>query len=160
MKKELKIRIHDYKRVEKNLLKRGARFSRKVEVRDTYFNQEPGKVLKITESSEGDFLFALESENGGFRITRKEAVKDVEKTKTALAKEFGLKCVLEKRMRFFEFGDYAININLIDDVGEFLILEGENPTKEFIEEKLGIKNPEYITVSFDELKLRQQKRKR
>jgi hypothetical protein len=45
-----------------------------------------------------------------------------------------------------------VNINLIEGVGEFLIVEGKGLQQSMITEKLKIKSPEFVTVSFDELK--------
>ncbi len=58
----------------------------------------------------------------------------------------------KEKTTIFDFGDYNVNINLIEDIGEFLIIEGENLTKDIITKRLKIKNPEFITLSFDELK--------
>jgi len=44
-----------------------------------------------------------------------------------------------------------ININLIEGVGDFLIVEGENLSSKLVAEKLRIKNPEFVTESFDNL---------
>ena len=153
---ELKIRINNYKKVEKKLIKLGAKFTEELDVVDTYFKQPSGEVLKITEDNKGDFLVKLKLKEGKFVVVKYEPVRNVDKLKKVLIKKYGLKCVLKKKRRFFDFGDYKININLIEDVGEFLILEGENPTPEVITEKLKIKNPEFITVSFDELKNNRQ----
>lgn len=154
MAEELKIRIHDYKTVEKNLKKLGAKFTEEINVIDTYFKQPSGEVLKITEDDKGNFLVNLKLKEGKFQILKYEKISDVDKLKKQLTHKFGIKCVLKKKRRFFDFGKYMININLIEDVGEFLIVEGENLTKNIITEKLGIKNPEFITVSFDELKVK------
>jgi adenylate cyclase class IV len=152
MAEELKIRIQDYKEVEKNLIKKGAKFSEEISVVDTYFKQPAGEVLKITEDDRGDFLVNLKLKNGKFEIAKYEPIADARKIKKELSGKFGVKCILKKKRRFFDFGDYRININLIEDVGEFLIIEGENLTPEVITEELGLKNPEFVTVSFDELK--------
>jgi adenylate cyclase class IV len=152
MAEELKIRIHDYKKVEENLIRLGANFSEEIDVIDTYFNQPRGIVLKITEDDRGDFLVNLKLKNGKFGILKYERIKDVENVKKELTNKFGVKCILKKKRRFFDFDNYTININIIEDVGEFLILEGENLSSRIITEKLKIKNPEFVTVSFDELK--------
>ncbi len=152
MAEELKIRIQNYKKVEENLIKLGAKFSKEINVVDTYFKQPVGEVLKITEDDKGNFLVNLKSKDGKFEIVKYEPIDDVDKIKYELTKKFGIKCVLKKKRRFFDFENYKININLIEGVGEFLIVEGENLTPEIITEKLKIKNPEFITVSFDELK--------
>lgn len=152
MVEELKIRIRDYKKVEKNLIKLGAKFSEEIDVVDTYFKQPTGKVLKITEDNRGNFLVNLKSENGKFKIVKYEPIDNVDRVKSELTKKFSVKCVLKKKRRFFDFENYKININLIEDVGKFLIVEGENLAPEIITEKLKIKNPEFVTVSFDDLR--------
>jgi len=152
MSEELKIRIRDYKKVEENLVKCGAKFSEEIDVVDTYFRQPVGEVLKITEDNRGNFLVNLKSKDGKFEIVKYEPIDNIDRVKSDLTKKFGVKCVLKKKRRFFDFENYKININFIEDVGEFLIVEGENLAREIITEKLKIKNPEFITVSFDELR--------
>jgi adenylate cyclase class IV len=151
MLEELKIRIHDYKNIEEKLKRLGAKFTEEMSVVDTYFKQSAGEVLKITEDDKGNFLVNLKLKEGKFQILKYEKIDDVEKLKKELTDKFGVKCVLKKKRRFFDFEDFMININLIEGVGEFLIVEGEKVSSEIIE-RLGFKNPEYITVSFDELK--------
>ena len=51
-------------------------------------------------------------------------------------------------------GDVVFNINLIPGVGDFLIAEGGRVNESIFEDVLGIQRPEFVTVSFDELKLR------
>ena len=152
MKEELKIRIENYKEIQKRLLRAGAKFIEEISCKDTYFKQPKGEVLKITEDDKGDFQVHLKEENGKFRIISYDEIGQVELRKKELSQRHGIKCILKKKRIFFDFGDYMININLIEDVGEFLIVEGENLNPEIITEKLGIKDPEFITVSFDELK--------
>ncbi len=152
MTEELKIRIWDYKKVEENLIKLGAGFSGEIDVVDTYFKQPAGEVLKITKDDRGNFLVNLQSKNGKFEIIKYEPIDDAQKIKNDLTKKFGVKCVLKKKRRFFDFENHKININLIEDVGEFLIVEGENLAPNIITEKLKITNPEFVTVSFDELR--------
>jgi len=152
MPEELKIRIHDYRKVESHLKKIGAKFFEELNVTDTYFKQPKGKVLKITEDEKGVFLVNLEAKDNKFDIVKYERIDNMKKTKKELSDKFGVKCVLKKKRRFFDFENYSININLIEDVGEFLIVEGQNLSKDLITKKLGIKNPKFINVSFDELK--------
>lgn len=147
MLEELKIRIHNYKKMEEKLKQLGAKFTEEINVVDTYFNSPKGEVLKITEDDKGDFLVNLKSKDGKFEIVKYEKIDNIEKLKKELTRKFGVKCVLKKKRRFWYLGDFMININLIEDVGEFLIVEGENLSTEFITEKLEIENPEFITVS-------------
>ena len=152
MTEELKIKIHNHKEVESQLKRLGAVFLEEIKVVDTYFKQPRGKVLKITEDYKGYFLVRMKLVGTKFEIVKYQKVSEVEKVKKGLENSFGLKCVLKNKKRFWDFESYRININLIEGVGEFLIVEGENLKPEIITEKLKIEKPEFITVSFDELK--------
>ena len=68
MGKELKIRITDYKEVEKLLEQAGAKFIKQDTSTYTYFNQPKGKVLKITQNSEGSFKTVIEKDGDQFNI--------------------------------------------------------------------------------------------
>ncbi len=151
MAEEKKIRIKACKEVEQMLLSKGAVFEREASVTDTYFRQQKGHVLKVTEEEQGAFEVELKADRGGFAIVRYEKVEDAEERKEELAEEFGIKRVLKKRRRFFAYKEYTININLIEDVGEFLIVEGERVPESVITEELGFPDPTWITVPFSEL---------
>ncbi|MFB6077157.1 MAG: hypothetical protein ABEK12_03440 [Candidatus Nanohaloarchaea archaeon] len=47
--------------------------------------------------------------------------------------------------------DHVINLNLIEEVGDFLVVEGEDPSRAFIEERIGLDDPEYVTAPFSDL---------
>ena len=74
MPEELKIRIHDYRKVESHLKKIGAKFFEELNVTDTYFKQPKGKVLKITEDEKGVFLVNLEAKDNKFDIVDRKSV--------------------------------------------------------------------------------------
>ncbi|MBI4175989.1 MAG: hypothetical protein HY518_02195 [Candidatus Aenigmarchaeota archaeon] len=148
---ELKIRIRDYRKVEESLKRMGARFTEELHVVNTYFNQPRGKVLKITEDRKGNYLVGLALKDGKFQVVRNERIADAEREKKRLKKRFGIRCTL-KSTRIFSYGKYVISINLIEGVGEFLIVEGENLKPDVITKRLKIREPEFITVSFDRLK--------
>ncbi len=148
MPKERKVRIHNVAAVEASLLRRGARFTHELHVTDTYFAQPDDRVLKITEHENGAFLVSLRKEGGTFIIESEKHISPAEKR--ALLKKHTVRSVLKKRRRFFVFETYTVNINLIEGVGDFLVVEGESvPLSVFAE--LGIKKPEFITVPFDRL---------
>jgi len=151
MKEEIKIRLTDYKETENTLIRLGAKFSKEAKVTDTYFKQPVGQVKKVTEGDDGNFLVELTSENGKWQIQRYEKIADVEKQKQQLTDKLGIKRVLKKRRRFFHLGDWMININLIDGIGDFLIAEGENLPPKLVAKKLRIESPEFVTESFDNL---------
>ncbi len=100
MTEELKIRITDYKKVEHDLIKIGARFKEEIYVVDTYFNQPRGEVLKITEDDKGDFLVNLKAKDGNFNIVKYEKIDNSKEIKKELTKKYGIKCVLKKKRRF------------------------------------------------------------
>src|SRR5260221_11329960 len=153
MAQELKIRIDDYKQIEKELKNLGALFIEEKIFIDTYFNQPSDHVLKLAKINNKFFLEELKAKNGKFNFVKDQPLSndESEEIKEQLTKQFGIKRELQGTRKNFQLEDFRITLNLIDDVGEFLILIGENPTEEFITEKLDIKNPDYIRVSFDEL---------
>lgn len=151
MPQELKVRLEKPEEIEAKLKELSTVFIEEAEFADTYFNRPAGEVLKITEDEEGTSLMALQAEDGKFRITKKESIQDIVEAKNELSAKYGIKHILKGRRKYFSLADFKITLNLIEDVGNFLIVTGENPTKEFVEGKLEIKNPEYITVSFDNL---------
>ncbi|GEM_PF-87548 len=155
MAQELKLKLSDYKKAEREFKKLGAKFSKEIPSIDTYFAQPEGKVLKLVESDSGSFLMELQAREGKFSVVKNEQVKDSKKTRQQLAEKFGVKAVLTKKRRVYEFAKgaekFTLDINIIQDLGEFLIVTGEKPTKEFITQTLGIKSPEFVTDSFDNL---------
>ena len=161
MSEEIKIRIKNYEEIEDDLRKLGAVFEREIQVEDTYFDQPEDSVLKISKIHESKecFIVHLSANNGKFSIVSKEKIdeRDYEQRIMQFDEKCGIKCILKKRIRFFKFPDSRINninINIIEDVGEFLIVEGEGITADFITGNLKMKTPEYVTVSFDKLKAR------
>ena len=139
-----------------HILSLGAKFDKEISVRDTYFKRPRGEVLKISETSEGDSIVNLRAREGGFDYLQDEKITDAATRKKALEKEFGIKSVLVKKRRFYKLGNIILDFNIIDDVGTFLVVLGPNVSHDLIESRLGIKNPEYITVPFDELPKRKQ----
>lgn len=152
MSQELKIRISNYKDIEKKLNKLDAEFAGEENFTDTYFNRPKGVVFKISANDRGSNLLHLKSVEGKFEIISSEKIENVDKAKNELISKYGIKTVLKGKRKYFQLNDLKITINLIDDLGEFLILTGENPTEDFIIKTLKIKNPQYVKVSFDELR--------
>ncbi len=153
MRRELKIRINDYEEVEKKLLGLGAKFIKQAKARDLYFNQPEGKVLKLTENDEGFFETRLERRGNHFYFTKKQAVSDLASAADRLLKNFTVKKRIVNKQRFFSYKGFLISTNRIDRVGQFLVIESHkyNPTVSFVTNELGIKNPEVVTESFDNL---------
>ena len=151
MVEELKIRIRNFKNVEKHIEAQGAKFLEEVRAIDSYYNQPRNRILKITEDERGKFLVELKPRNGKFEILRYEKIDEFKNLEKDLVHRYGIKRIIRKRRRFFLLGPYSVNINLIRGVGEFLIVEGNKVPKEVITRLLKIKSPEYVTQSFDEM---------
>ena len=150
-KKELKVRIDNLARIEHRLVEIGAEFTHELQVIDTYFKQPPGFVLKIVEDESGNFLSRLEAHDGGFVVKERETLTNVADAKVRLTEQYGLHRVLQKRRKLYNYRNFTIDLNLIDGVGDFLILVGEHPEESIIEKDLGIVDPEYVRVPFSEL---------
>lgn len=148
---ELKIRIKESQRMEKHLLALGARFIEEKMFIDTYFNQPPGKVLKLAKINDRYFLENLKAIDGKFSIITDQEVTKPEMIKKELEKKFGIATILQGKRNVFQLDKFKIVLNIIDDIGGFLIVTGENPTEDFITNKLGIIHPEYIRVPFNQL---------
>ncbi len=149
MQRELKIRVDGYPDMERRVIQAGGHRQGQATYSYTYFNQPEGNVLKITRKTEGVFKTVLKARDGKFDIISSDPVVN-EETVDELTIKFGVKKKLINHRTFFKLGQDKLSLNDIEGVGNFLIIESEDPNQE-IAAKLDIKNPEIITVSFDNL---------
>ncbi|MBN1263518.1 MAG: hypothetical protein JW991_04135 [Candidatus Pacebacteria bacterium] len=152
MTEELKIYITNPGKIERKLNSIGAIFVSEMQIVDTYFDM-PGMVLKLTETKDRSFLTQLQAEDGGFKFIKEEDVENINETKSKLGKRYGIKTILKKKKKNWVYKDFKINLNLFDDIGSFLIVEGEKVTPEIFSKTLNIERPKYLTKSFAQLKL-------
>ena len=147
MADEIKVRVRDWRRVEAELLARGAVFREERNIVDTYFNQpEPHHVLKIQKDDRAHWYVKLTPHDGKFAIDLFERIDgDPAPLYAQLTEKFGVMSVLTKRCRFYDWRDYVIDFNLIDGYGDFLVLTGTAPSAALLRE-LGIDEPEFVTV--------------
>jgi len=150
MKRELKIRIDNIPDIEERLFQLGAIKGKSAMYRYVYFNQPDGEVLKITKKPEGTFKTIIRARAGKFDIISSDRVDNEKQLLQELTTKFGIKKELVNQRLFFTLGEDKLSLNNIREVGRFLIVEGKNPSMEVIV-RLGIKNPEIITKSFDDL---------
>lgn len=151
MDKELKIKIYDLEKMKQHVTGLGASFVKEIKIKDTYFNQPKGEVLKLSETSEGNYLAHLKAKSGGFAYLQNDKIHDAKEMKRSLGQRFGIKSVLMKKRRSYRFKDYLLDINIIQNVGNFLVVSGPSVSKKTVRSVLKIKKPLYITVPFDEL---------
>jgi adenylate cyclase class IV len=150
MGRELKIRIDAYPDMEDRILQAGGSKQKQATYTYTYFNQPDGDVLKITKKPEGFFKTVLKAREGKFDIVSSDAVSNEPELMDELTDKFGIKKKLINHRTFFMLGQDKLSLNDIEGIGNFLIIEGQNPSLEMAT-RLGIPDPEIITVSFDNL---------
>lgn len=151
MTEELKLRVKEIENVEKHLRDK-AEMEKEVEAKDTYFDNDSQVVLKIREDDSGKWFIRYKPTEEGFEKVTEEEIENIKEFKEQLGKKHGIKSVLDKDMAFYSWKEYTVIVNRIRNVGDFLIIEGEEqPEKEFVEEELNLENPEHITVPFSDL---------
>lgn len=151
MQRELKVRIDDFREVEKKLAELGAKFIKEFTYKYTYFNQPEGKVLKITKREEGNFLVKLERRASNFNCLSNEHVSNLSKTMNKLSSKFGISKHIINKRRFFEYKEHLISTNQVKDIGQFLLIEGKSPSRTLAEEITGSKKLEIVRKPFDKL---------
>ena len=150
-RKELKIRLTDPQALTEKLSSLGATYLRDATYEYTYFNQPEGKVLKLTKKNGKTNKTIIEREGNRFVIKSSDELSNPGEVAQQLTDEHGVKRHLVNHRSFYEYGEYELSINDIEGLDVFLIVEGEDPQLEFVTDVLGIKNPEVIKVSFDNL---------
>lgn len=150
MPKELKIRIANPAQVERKVISLGGQFTEEESARHTYFRQPAGRVLKVIQSPKGNWLIQFEQQGSGFSRTRKDQLEDASQTLKELTAAHGIATTLTTRSRTYTLKGIEFDLYSIDGVGEFLIQTGDDPTPARFAQ-LGILDPEYITVPFNEL---------
>ncbi len=152
MTEELKFRIENASELERKVVNLGARFVNEVSSNEIYFNQPPGKVLKIKQSQQGNFLIVLKKKENTFQYIKEEKLEAMEEIKRELENKYGIHCVQKKTIRYFRFKDYQLDLIAIEDLGNFFVIEGKKISQNVISEIFGTSVPENITVPFDQLK--------
>lgn len=151
MTKELKIRLDNAGQIIAKLNSLGAIHIGDNTYEYTYFNQPEGNVLKLTHRGGKTFKTVIEREGDQFLIKSSDEVAEPEEATKQLAAQHGVKRRLVNHRSIFSYNNLEWSINDIENVGVFLIIEGEDPQLHIVTETLGMQNPEIITDSFDNL---------
>lgn len=141
MLQALKVRIHDHEKLERVLLEHGGTFIKENQFIDTCFNVTKGNAT----------LLRFAEKNGKFDVVSRDSIADLEDTRKELTEKYGVNKILKGARKEFTYKDFAITFNIIDDVGEFLIITSDGSQEVLLKEIFQIHNPEYITVPFNEL---------
>lgn len=149
---ELKIRVADSSALETKLQSLGATFVEETSFTDTYFNQPDGEVFKVIEKDQGYFIIQLKRNAlGKFEVIKNNPIEHADQVIAEMTNEYGVKTVLKGKSKTFTLNSLVMQLLIYETIGNFLVISGENPTQEFVTTQLGISNPEYITVSFDNI---------
>ena len=152
MAQELKIRITDPQAVESKLQSLGTTMIEETNFTDTYFNQPAGEVFKVVDKNAGYFLMQLKiNAEGKIEVIKNDILEHADQVIAEMTNEYGVKAVLKGKSKTFTLNSLKIQLLMYETIGTFLVITSENPTQEFVTTQLGIANPEYITVSFDNL---------
>ncbi len=149
--KELKIKVGGNTQDWLEKLARLGPLVKDIEVEDIYFNTGSLDVLKISRKKEGDFLVQFRHESGNFVVQPSQRVEKFEQKLKELTQKYGIKKTLKRHQAVFNLDKGTIEINVIDGLGNFLVLVQDNPHIEWFDENLNIKDPEQITVPFSDL---------
>jgi adenylate cyclase class IV len=150
MKRELKLRVKSLPNIEKRIVELGGTLVKEDTQEYIYFNQPAGCVLKLTRKKEGTFKTILKASDGKFGIISSNPVDDEQRVTAELTAAHGVKRRLINHRKVYINGNEEQSLNDIEGVGKFLIIESDNPSLDSAV-RLGVHNPEIITVSFDNL---------
>lgn len=131
-------------------MRAGGRLTGRATYEYVYFNQPNGDVLKITKKPTGTFQTIIKARDGMFDIVSSDPVSNEKELIAKLATKFGVKKKLINHRTFFAFEQSEVSLNDIEGLGNFLIIESEDPSLAVVA-RLGIDNPEVVTKSFDNL---------
>lgn len=128
----------------------GATHTKDVNYEYTYFNQPPGSILKLTKKGNaGIFKTIIKPDGQRFIIESSDKLANPEQVRQELTAQYGVKKQLVNHRSLYSYEDYKISINTIEQLGTFLIIEGADPQLTFATDVLGIRNPDVVTESFD-----------
>lgn len=149
---ELKIRHNDLASVEEILQRRQATLRNTSNSIHHYIDNQPdGTVLKLVREGDTAQKIGYKKHDGCFVISFRDVVSDYDNELSLLQSRFGVRKVLSMQSKTYQIGEYSLGLYHIDDIGNFVILEGDNPTLELLAKFTDIRKPEIITVPFDRL---------
>ena len=178
---ELKIRVseNEFLRIKQELKSRSTKKSEEF-MDDLYFQhpcrnfEETDEALRIRKSNNESFITYKGPKIGTAMKTREEIefkVEDADKVKEALEKLGFIPVAHVKKHRIsFEYDEYKVSLDRVNQLGTFLeieceaesereIKEKEAKIKKFLSEKLGIKEYKSIRKSYLEMLLEKNNQK-
>jgi len=150
--KEVKLILESKQQALEILDKIQAKKTDEVLVEDTYYKQEPGKVKKLSKKEGNVFFAELKSNSsGGFDVIREDKVQDFDSMHTQFVEEHGIDIVVKRKTGYYSHNENNLYLIEIENVGTFLVVEGESVADNYVTSVLGLANPEYLRVPFSEI---------
>ncbi len=166
---EFKARCSDLGRAARLARAVGPRWVSRERQRDTYFNTSHGR-LKIRESGGRPYLVWYFREDA-LRSKRSDVIllplSQVSATKTILARELGVKVVIDKVRRVYLKQNVRIHLDKVRGLGAFVEIESIGPAKDFprlkrqaeaMAQMLGLQRRDLIRGSYSDLLLAKRRR--
>lgn len=125
---ELKIKVNDFREIEKYLKVMGAKYHSVLSQKDTYFNCVKGR-LKIREINNKNFeLIFYQRPDKSINKLSNYSIMPINKAqlkrlKNILALSAGVKAIISKSRKLWLFKNTRIHLDNVDKLGKFLELE-------------------------------------
>lgn len=149
MPSEDKVKIKDIKGLRLKLTDLSAELVSSTKVKDTYFNQPIGTVLKIrTEEGKLDRVIHFKKVIDGFEALKTQDLP-LEILKEELKAKFGVDKVIEKTIETFKISEVEIALHQILNLGNFLVICHGNRT--CVAETFDLEESDFFSTPFNEL---------
>jgi adenylate cyclase, class 2 len=125
---ELKIKVKDFKKIEKSLRLEGAEYYGILDQKDTYFNCTKGR-LKLREINNKNFelIFYVRPDQAINKLSdylvMSVAKARLKETKDFLTLSMGVKVVVSKHRKLWRIKNTRIHLDKVKGLGNFLELE-------------------------------------
>lgn len=125
---ELKIRVNNFREIQKILKLINAQFCDNLNQKDTYFNSQKGR-LKIREVNNINFelIYYHRPNKSGLKISNYSRISltkiQFKKLKSILVSSLGIKVVIFKKRKLWLFKNTRIHLDKVRSLGNFLELE-------------------------------------
>ncbi len=149
MPSEYKIRIDDLNKFNLSLAKLGARRIKHSKIKDIYYKQPQGTVLKIrSEDGQVDRIVHFRKTKNGFE---KINIPDLPIAELGLMfdQKYQIDKIIEKEVSRFKVDDIGFSMHSIVGVGDFLVLEREPCS--FVEKQFNVARADFFSTPFNEL---------
>jgi len=125
---ELKVKVDDFRNIERSLREMGAKFCGNLHQRDIYYNSPKGR-LKIREINNNTFelIYYQRPDKLKFKLSSYFIIPltkiQLKQLKNILKSMLDIKVIVVKSRRLWLFNNTRIHLDKVDKLGKFLELE-------------------------------------